>query len=83
MNLYEAKTQLSLLVEEVASGRDVVIARAGRLTARGQTHLLESLASEPLVLLTNDVVLAGYGEVVQVVRTTVDSRRRGLSDSPA
>ena len=34
VNIYEAKTQLSRLVEEAASGQDVVIARAGRPVAR-------------------------------------------------
>jgi prevent-host-death family protein len=34
VNIYEAKTQLSRLVDEAASGRDVVIARAGRPVAR-------------------------------------------------
>jgi len=34
VNIYEAKTTLSKLVEEAASGRDVVIARAGRPVAR-------------------------------------------------
>ena len=34
VNIYEAKTQLSRLVEEAASGEDVVIARAGRPVAR-------------------------------------------------
>jgi antitoxin (DNA-binding transcriptional repressor) of toxin-antitoxin stability system len=34
VNIYEAKTKLSQLVEEAASGRDVVIARAGRPVAR-------------------------------------------------
>ena len=34
VNIYEAKTRLSQLVEEVASGQDVVIARAGRPVAR-------------------------------------------------
>jgi antitoxin (DNA-binding transcriptional repressor) of toxin-antitoxin stability system len=34
VNIYEAKTRLSQLVEEAASGRDVVIARAGRPVAR-------------------------------------------------
>jgi prevent-host-death family protein len=34
VNIYEAKTQLSRLVEEAASGRDIVIARAGRPVAR-------------------------------------------------
>jgi prevent-host-death family protein len=34
VNIYEAKTRLSQLVEEAAGGRDVVIARAGRPVAR-------------------------------------------------
>ena len=34
VNIYEAKTQLSRLVEQAASGEDVVIARAGRPVAR-------------------------------------------------
>ena len=34
VNIYEAKTRLSRLVEEAASGRDVIIARAGQPVAR-------------------------------------------------
>lgn len=34
VNIYEAKTRLSQLVEEAASGQDVIIARAGRPVAR-------------------------------------------------
>jgi antitoxin (DNA-binding transcriptional repressor) of toxin-antitoxin stability system len=34
VNIYEAKTRLSQLVEEAASGWDVVIARAGGPVAR-------------------------------------------------
>lgn len=34
VNIYDAKTQLSRLVDEVASGEDIVIARAGRPAAR-------------------------------------------------
>ena len=34
VNMHEAKTQLSRLVEEVAGGREIVIARAGRPVAR-------------------------------------------------
>ncbi len=34
VNIYEAKTRLSQLVEEAASGHDVIIARAGRPIAR-------------------------------------------------
>ncbi len=34
INIYEAKTRLSQLVEEAAAGKDIVIARAGRPVAR-------------------------------------------------
>ena len=34
VNIHEAKTQLSSLVEEVLAGREVVIARAGKPVAR-------------------------------------------------
>ena len=34
VNIYEAKTRLSQLVEEAAAGHDIVIARAGRPVAR-------------------------------------------------
>lgn len=34
LNLYEAKTQLSALVEEAASGAEIIIAKAGRPRAR-------------------------------------------------
>jgi prevent-host-death family protein len=34
VNIHEAKTQLSRLVEEVEGGREIVIARAGRPVAR-------------------------------------------------
>ena len=34
VNIYEAKTQLSKLVDVAASGTDVVIARAGKPVAR-------------------------------------------------
>lgn len=33
-NVYEAKTQLSKLLEKVAEGKDVVIAKAGKPVAR-------------------------------------------------
>ena len=33
-NLYEAKTQLSKLVDEAASGEEIVIAKAGKPRAR-------------------------------------------------
>jgi len=34
INIYEAKTQLSKLVERAASGKDVIIARGGKPIAR-------------------------------------------------
>jgi prevent-host-death family protein len=34
VNIYEAKTRLSQLVKEAASGKDILIARAGRPVAR-------------------------------------------------
>jgi antitoxin (DNA-binding transcriptional repressor) of toxin-antitoxin stability system len=34
VNIYDAKTQLSKLVEEAAAGNDVVIARGGKPVAR-------------------------------------------------
>jgi prevent-host-death family protein len=34
VNIYEAKTQLSKLVDQAASGQDVIIARAGKAVAR-------------------------------------------------
>ena len=42
VNLYEAKTQLSSLVERVAMGEEIVIAKAGKPMAR-----LVALAAEP------------------------------------
>ena len=42
VNIYEAKTHLSALVERVAEGEEIVIARAGKPKAR-----LVPLASEP------------------------------------
>jgi prevent-host-death family protein len=42
VNLYEAKTQLSSLVERAARGEVIVIAKAGKPMAR-----LVSLATEP------------------------------------
>lgn len=34
VNIYEAKTQLSKLVEQAAGGQDVIIARGGKPVAR-------------------------------------------------
>jgi prevent-host-death family protein len=42
INIHEAKTHLSRIVEEVAAGGEVIIAKAGKPMAR-----LTSLAGEP------------------------------------
>jgi prevent-host-death family protein len=34
LNLYEAKTHLSVLVDEAAAGREIIIAKAGRPMAK-------------------------------------------------
>ena len=34
VNIYEAKTQLSKLVDQAAAGKDVIISRAGKPVAR-------------------------------------------------
>ena len=50
VNIYEAKTRLSELVQEAAAGRDVVIARAGRPVAR-LTRLVGTTRKRRLGLL--------------------------------
>ena len=50
VNIYEAKTRLSQLVEEAAAGEDVVIARAGRPVAR-LTRLQKTARKRSLGLL--------------------------------
>ena len=50
VNIYEAKTRLSQLVEEAAAGEDVVIARAGRPVAR-LTRLQKTARKRRLGLL--------------------------------
>jgi prevent-host-death family protein len=50
INIYDAKTRLSQLVEEAASGKDIVIARAGRPVAR-LTRLRETVRKRRLGIL--------------------------------
>jgi prevent-host-death family protein len=50
VNIYEAKTRLSQLVDEAASGQDVIIARAGRPVAR-LTRLSPPKRKRPLGVL--------------------------------
>jgi prevent-host-death family protein len=47
VNIYEAKTQLSRLVDLAAAGQDIVIARAGKPVARLTTT--EQPKKKPLV----------------------------------
>jgi prevent-host-death family protein len=48
VNLYEAKTQLSSLVERAAKGEEIVIAKAGKPMARLVAVKSEDEAPEPL-----------------------------------
>jgi len=48
VNLYEAKTQLSSLVERAAKGEEIVIAKAGKPIARLSALRNEQRVPEPL-----------------------------------
>jgi prevent-host-death family protein len=48
VNLYEAKTQLSSLVERAAKGEEIVIAKAGKPMARLVAAKAEEKTREPL-----------------------------------
>jgi prevent-host-death family protein len=48
VNLYEAKTQLSSLVERASRGEVIVIAKAGKPMARLSAVTAEEQASKPL-----------------------------------
>ena len=56
VNLYEAKTNLSQLVERAARGEEIVIAKAGRPLAR-LVPLAKRTAPRPLGLLAGEVEL--------------------------
>jgi prevent-host-death family protein len=47
VNLYEAKTQLSSLVDRAAKGEEIVIAKAGKPMARLSQISVEKTESEP------------------------------------
>jgi prevent-host-death family protein len=47
VNLYEAKTQLSSLVERAAKGEEIVIAKAGKPMARLVPVAVEQAGAEP------------------------------------
>jgi antitoxin (DNA-binding transcriptional repressor) of toxin-antitoxin stability system len=50
VNLYEAKTQLSSLVERAAKGEEIIIAKAGRPLARLSAFQEAAPAVEPKAL---------------------------------
>jgi prevent-host-death family protein len=54
VNLYEAKTRLSHLVERAADGEEIIIAKAGRPLAR-LVHLAQRTEPRPLGLLAGEV----------------------------
>lgn len=56
VNVYEAKTQLSRLLERVEHGEDIVIARAGRPVARLVAYR-RSRKPRPLGLLAGKVTI--------------------------
>jgi len=56
VNLYEAKTNLSQLVERAARGEEIVIAKAGRPLAR-LVPLAKRTSPRPLGLLAGEVEL--------------------------
>jgi len=54
VNLYEAKTRLSQLVERAAEGEEIIIAKAGRPLAR-LVPLAQRTGPRPLGLLAGEV----------------------------
>jgi prevent-host-death family protein len=57
VNLYEAKTQLSALVERAAAGEEIIIAKNGRAVAR-LVPLAKRTAPRPLGRFKGEFVLA-------------------------
>lgn len=58
VNLYEAKTNLSRLVDRAAAGEEIIIAKAGRPLARlVPIEKKEALGPRPLGLLKGQVVI--------------------------
>jgi prevent-host-death family protein len=56
INLYEAKTNLSQLVERAAAGEEIIIAKAGRPLAR-LVSLAQRTAQRPLGLFADQVAI--------------------------
>ena len=63
VNIHEAKTELSKLVDRAEAGEEIGIARAGKHA----TLLIAQSITEPLTLLTNDVLLERYRIGARVV----------------
>jgi len=75
VNIHQAKTGLSKLVERAEAGEEIVIARAGKPVARlppihrdpfDRLLIAQSLA-ELLPLLTSDAILGQYASSVRMV----------------
>lgn len=60
VNVYEAKTQLSKLLEAVERGEEIVIARAGRPVAELRAHRPQ----EPGVIIGGAKSLVDYDDAV-------------------
>ncbi len=56
INLYDAKTNLSQLVERAAKGEEIIIAKAGRPLAR-LVPFAKRTAPRPLGLLADEIVV--------------------------
>ena len=67
VNIYEAKTRLSQLVEVAASGEDIVIARAGRPVAR-LTRLQKTSRRRRLGLLDGKFRIPDEAEKLESLR---------------
>ena len=63
VNIHEAKTELSKLVDRAEAGEEIVIARAGKPAAM----LIAQSIAAPLTLLTNDALLERYRVGARVV----------------
>lgn len=58
LNIHEAKTHLSRIVEEVAAGKEVIIAKAGKPMAR-LSPITPSVKKKKLGLLKGKIKIAG------------------------
>ncbi|MBP2559787.1 hypothetical protein J2857_002556 [Neorhizobium galegae] len=70
VNIHEAKTHLSRLVEEAANGEAFVIAKAGQADGEGRAFGRSACgrAEEGMLLLTSDEAVAQYDGPIRLVR---------------